>query len=111
MQGMAWVFFILMAVTLAGMYLAIRREWFSPGVVAGVGVLVSIVLMVLTAFGQGNSAVQAIVVGIVVGGAFSALTVAVAWYFHSQELRQRYAADGHNMEIHEAQDYYDPPLE
>lgn len=103
MQGSAWIFFILLAVTLLVTYLAIRREWFPPGVIAGVSVVVSIVLMVMTAFGQGNSAIQAIVVGIVVGGLFSGATVAIAWYFHSQELQRRYAQEGY----YDEQAFYD----
>ena len=112
MQGLAWIFFMLMALTLLGTYLAIRREWFSPGVIAGVGVVTSIVLMILTAFGQGNSAIQAIIVGIVVGGVFSGATVGVAWHFHSQELRKRYAEEGYTegyyeQEVYDDETYYE----
>ncbi|MBZ0303919.1 MAG: hypothetical protein K8J31_29545 [Anaerolineae bacterium] len=95
MQGLAWVFFVVMALVLFLTYLAIRREWFAPGVTAGVSIVATIVTMVLTSLGQGNSALQAIVVGIVVGGLFSGATIAIAWYFHSHELRQRYADEGY----------------
>ncbi len=93
MQGMAWVFFILFALTLAGMYLGIRRGWAAPGAVAAAGVAASIILMTLTALAQNNLLIQAIIVGVLVGGLFSGATLAVAWYFHSSELRARYAAD------------------
>ena len=93
MQGLAGIFFVLLAVVLVASYLSIRREWLRPGVTAGAAVLASIVLMVLISLGQGNSAIQAIVVGIVVGGLFSGVTVGIAWYFHSQELRQAGAHD------------------
>lgn len=93
MVGLAWIFFVLLALVLLATYLGIRREWFAPGLIAGASVVVSIVLMILTAFGQGNSAIQAIVVGIIVGGLFSGATIAIAWYFHSQELQQRYVEE------------------
>ncbi|MBI5671231.1 MAG: hypothetical protein HZC41_24810 [Chloroflexi bacterium] len=87
MQGLAWVFFVLFALALAGMYLGIRRAWAAPGLIAGVGVVVSIVLMTLISFAQNNSPFQAIIVGILLGGLFGGATLAVAWYFQSQEMR------------------------
>lgn len=95
MQGLAGIFFVVMALILFLTYLAIRREWFAPGVTAGVSIVATIVTMVLTSLGQGNSALQAIVVGIVVGGLFSGATIAIAWYFHSQALRQQGVEDGY----------------
>jgi hypothetical protein len=95
MQGIAWVFFMLMALVLVFIYLAIRREWLAPGLTAGGGVVLTIVLMVLTALGQGNGALQAIVVGIVVGGIFSGSTVGIAWYFQNQDLQRRYGQDAY----------------
>lgn len=91
MQGLAWVFFALFALALAGMYLGIRRTWASPGLVAGVGMVLSIVLMALISFAQANLPVQAIIVGILLGGLFGGATLAAAWYFQNQELRARYA--------------------
>ncbi len=90
LNGLGMLFFMALALVLFGTYIAIRREWFAPGIIAGVSIVVSIALMVLTSLGQGNSAIQAIVVGIVVGGIFSGVTVGTAWYFHSQEMQQRY---------------------
>ncbi len=107
MQGTALLFFVLLAVVLVLTYLAIRREWFAPGITAGVSVVVSIVLMMLTAFGQGNAVLQAIIVGIVVGGLFSGATIAVAWHFHRQELQQRYGDGGEDA----AYDYDEQPDE
>lgn len=88
MQGMAWVFFILLAVVLLGSYLAIRREWLPPLLTASLSIVLSIILMILVALGQQNSPLQAVVVGILVGGIFSGATLAVAWYFHTNELQQ-----------------------
>lgn len=92
MQGLAGIFFVLMALVLLLTYMAIRREWFAPGKIAGAGVLLSIVLMIMISLGQGNSALQAIIVGIVVGGLFSGATVGIAWYFHSQQ-RKHYMTE------------------
>lgn len=92
MEGLAGIFFVLMALLLLVTYMAIRREWFAPGKVAAVAVVGSIVLMTLISLGQGNSALQAIIVGIIVGGLFSGATVGIAWHFQNQELR-RHGAD------------------
>lgn len=89
MEGAAWIFFALIAVTLLFSYLAIRREWLAPSVTAIISVIVTIVLMILTSLGQGNSIIHAVVVGILVGGMFSGAVLSIAWYFHSNELRQR----------------------
>lgn len=91
MQGIAWVLFVVFALVLAGMYLAIRRAWVAPGLAAGAGVALSIILMIMISLAQNNFPLHAIIVGILVGGLFSGATLAVAWYFHSSELRSRYA--------------------
>lgn len=92
MQGLAWVFFALFALTLAGMYLGIRRAWAAPGMVAGLGMVLCIVLMSLISFAQANMAAQAIIVGVLLGGLFGGATLAAAWYFQSHEMRARYAS-------------------
>ena len=99
MQGSALLLFIIFALVLAGMYLSIRRGWFAPGMTAAVGVILSMIVMVMISLAQNNLPIQAIVVGILVGGVFSGVTLAAAWYFHSQELRARYAdGDGYSQE-------------
>ena len=105
LNGLGMIFFMLLALVLVGTYLAIRREWFAPGVIAGVSIVVSIALMVMTSLGQGNSAIQAIVVGIVIGGIFSGITIGTAWYFHSQELQQRYAEEGYIEQAYTEESY------
>jgi uncharacterized membrane protein len=102
MQGIAWLLFVVFALVLAGMYLAIRREWLAPGLVAGVGVLASMILMMLTSLAQNNPPIQAVLVGLLVGGLFSGATLAVAWYFHRNELQRRYAAAG-EMPVEQAE--------
>ena len=99
MQGSALFLFVIFALVLAGMYLSIRRGWFAPGMTAAVGVILSMVVMVMISLAQNNLPIQAIVVGILVGGVFSGVILAAAWYFHSQELRARYAdGDGYSQE-------------
>ncbi len=90
MEGSALLLFVIFALVLAGMYLSIRRGWFPPGVTATVGVVVSMIVMVMISLAQKNLPIQAVIVGILLGGIFSGITLAAAWYFHSQELRTRY---------------------
>lgn len=90
MQGSALLLFVVFALVLAAMYLSIRRAWFPPGVTATVGVVVSMIIMVMVSLAQNNLPIQAVIVGILLGGIFSGVTLAAAWYFHSQELRARY---------------------
>ncbi len=95
MQGFAFVLFVLFAAVLAVMYIAIRREWFAPGLTAGGGVLLSIILMLLISLAQGNPFIWALIVGILLGGLFSGATLAVAWYFHKNEMRAKYMMAEH----------------
>lgn len=92
MQGTAWIFFVLLAVVLLVTYLAIRREWFSPTLTALGSMLLSMLLMILVALGQDNGLLQAVIVGIFVGGMFSGATLGIAWYFHSSEVRPQDSA-------------------
>jgi hypothetical protein len=93
MQGSALIFFALLAAVLLLTYLAIRREWFAPTATATASVIGSMLLMALVSLAQGNSVLQAVIVGIVVGALFSGATLGIAWYFHSAELRRRYPDD------------------
>ncbi|MBZ0282202.1 MAG: hypothetical protein K8L97_15785 [Anaerolineae bacterium] len=93
MQGFALLLFAVFALVLAGTYLSIRREWFKPGITAAVSIVLSMILMTLVSLAQNNLAIQAIIVGVLVGGLFSSATLAVAWYFHRNELRARYMAE------------------
>ncbi len=102
MQGMAWLFFVLMALVLLFAYLAIRRQWFAPGFTSAVAVVVTIILMILTSLGQGNSIIQAVIVGIIVGGMFSGATLGIAWYFHNNEHRQQYSDEELNQQADES---------
>ncbi len=86
MSPSGFLFFGLFALVLVATYLGIRRQWAEPSIIAGGGVLGSIILIAMVSLAQGNSIAQAIIVGILVGGIFSGATLAIAWYFHSNEL-------------------------
>lgn len=90
MQGSSIVFFLIFAVILVVTYLAIRRQWAGPVAVSLGSVIASILAMTLMALAQGNSIIQALIVGMAIGFVFSGATLAIAWYFHSNELRARY---------------------
>jgi anaerobic C4-dicarboxylate transporter len=102
---MQWLLFVVFALVLAAIYLSIRRGWFAPSLTAGVGVLLSIILMTLFSLAQNNIPIQAIIVGILLGSLFSGATLAAAWYFHSQELRARYAEGDFQEELPADGDY------
>ena len=93
-----WIFYVIFAVVLAGIYLSIRRRWAPPGLVAGVGTIGSIISMFLISLAQQNNILQAVVVSILVGALFSGVTLAVAWYFQSQDSQQpRYQPEQHGQ--------------
>lgn len=89
MGGGFLFFFLLFAIVIVGTYLSIRREWVAPNVTAGVSVVASVITVILMSLAQENPLYFAIIAGILVGGLFSGATLAVAWYFHSNELRAR----------------------
>lgn len=82
------VFFSLFVGILFGAYLAIRRNTQRPALVGFGAILASIISMFAFSLSQGNVFEHALMVGIGMGGLFSVVTIALAIYFHSQELRQ-----------------------
>lgn len=96
-----WIFYVIFAVVLLGMYLAVRRRWAPPGLIAGIGTIASIISMFLISLSQQNNILHAVIVGILVGALFSGATLAVAWYFHAGEMRAYQAADASSA--HEGQ--------
>ncbi len=87
MTGTALIFFLLFALIIVGMYLGVRREWARPGGIALVGGIASMITMALFSLAQGNPGLQAVVVGVLVGGVFTALTVSIANFFRGDEAR------------------------
>ncbi|MCU0498456.1 MAG: hypothetical protein MUF87_13980 [Anaerolineae bacterium] len=87
---MQFIFFFAFALVIVTMYLAIRRGWGNLRVIAALGVCGSIVTMSLTMISQPNVRVDAgVIAGVLIGGAFGAATLAIAWYFQTQELRAK----------------------
>lgn len=84
----SWLFFLLFAVVLVLTYLAIRRRWGPPVLISLFGVIGGIVTMTLMGLAQGNTFVQALFAGLLVGGLFSLGALAMAWYFKTSEARR-----------------------
>ncbi len=105
MSAGAFLFFALFAGVQLSIYFSIRKEWFSAGSTAGVGVLTSIICAVLISLAQGNIVLHALIVGLLLGGIISGATLSVAWYFQSNELRKRYYAEQTAYPADEAQVY------
>ncbi len=89
-SGFSFVFYLIFCLILIWMYMAIRRQWAAPAFVAAVGIIGTVISMLLLSVSQGNNALHAIVVGLVLGVLFSAATVLVARYFN---LKQGYARE------------------
>jgi hypothetical protein len=88
MSPVSLLFFFLFAGVLFFMYLGVRRR-FAPLSLVGVGgVLGSVLAMTLFGLAQGNVFQHALLVGLLVGGGLSVVTLATALYFQAQELRQ-----------------------
>lgn len=87
---MDMIFFFLFALVLVGMYISLRRQLAGAVVIAGGGVLGSIITMTLFMAARGAGVVQAIILGILVGALFAGATLAIAWYFHSNDVRASY---------------------
>lgn len=98
----AWLLFLLFGLILLITYVAVRRRWASPVLVGTFGIVGSVVVMTLTGLAQNNTIYQALFTGLLVGGLFSIGILAMAWYFASNEQRQRQA------EQTEPDDEYDP---
>jgi len=84
------IFFFVFALILVGMYMSIRREWASAGIVTAIGTVGSVIAMLVVSLGQGNSMFQAIVVSVGIGGIFSLSIVAIAIFFHTNEMRDQH---------------------
>lgn len=90
MEASALPFFFIFVLIVVGMYIAIRRRIAPSGVVAALGILGSVIAMMFFSLAQGNVVAQAIVVGLLVGGAFSIAALAMAWYFQGNEMREEF---------------------
>lgn len=98
MSASALIFFFIFSLIIIGMYVAIRRMWFDATITVAIGIISSTIAMTLM-LKQMNDNVgdaQAIFFGFLIGGAFSGVALMVAWYFHSNEMRDTYANDYHD---------------
>ncbi len=84
---MQFLFFTAFALVILGMYIAIRRRLASPLIITTIGVFSSIITMTLFQVSYGVSPAHGIIMGVVIGTLFSGATLAVAWYFQSNEIR------------------------
>ncbi len=92
----AVLLFLLFGLILLFTYVAIRRRWGSPILIAAFGILGSVIVMTLTGLAQNTTFYQALFTGLIVGGLFSIGILAMAWYFSTNERRQQagqYPAD------------------
>jgi len=78
-------FFFLFALSLLGIYLAVRRQLASPGVIGAVGMIGSIAFMTLYLLSFNINTLQGIMFGVVIGVIFAGATLATAFYFLKQE--------------------------
>lgn len=90
---MGIIFFFLFALVLVGMYVAVRRQLASPGMIAGVGMLGSVISMTLYLLSRNASIIHGLVFGIILGAVFCLATLAIAWYFQSSEMRAEYESE------------------
>ncbi len=86
LDGISVVLFVVFALTIAAMYILVRRQLAPVGMVAGIGTVVNVIVVMLIALAENNMALQAIIVGLVVGVLFSGTSVAMAAYFRGNEL-------------------------
>lgn len=89
MDPTSLLLFVLFALVLFTMYIAIRRQWGPPLGVATLGVVGNIVIMTLNGLARGSTIYQAAAAGLLVGGLFSIGVLAMAYYFTTNEQRAR----------------------
>ena len=91
MQGMSMIFFLAFGFIMVMMYIVVRRQWVNPGIAAAVGIVAGTISMMLTLTEMNPEMMnlQAILFGFILGTAFTIATLAVAWYFHTNELREQ----------------------
>ncbi len=90
MTPLALLFFATFAIILVGTYLAIRRGIPRPGLVSAACVVLNVILMSLFASSQPDVIwLHALLVGVLLGGGLSLAALAMAWYFHGNDVREQ----------------------
>ncbi len=92
MNPTSLLLFVLFALLLFAMYIAIRRRWGPTLLVATLGVIGSIAVMTLNGLARSSTIYQALVAGLLVGGLFSIGILAMAYYFMTNEQRAKHRA-------------------
>jgi hypothetical protein len=84
MENLGAIFFlVLFGLTTILIYLSIRRGWLRTIPSAILGGILNSVWFMLYSLAKGNVLLQAVVVGLVLGLLFTALTVSIALFFRS----------------------------
>lgn len=86
---MGILFFMLFALTLLGIYIAIRRRLIAPGVIGALGIIGSILFMTLYLLTSEIVLIQGVIFGVIIGVLFAGATIAMAFYFLKQEENQK----------------------
>ncbi len=92
MNVTALIFFLGFGLIIIGMYVALRRQLFNPTITVAVGMIASTIAMIMTLL-QNNPEImslQAIFFGFLISLIFSGATLAMAWYFQTNEMREAY---------------------
>ncbi len=88
MQSTSLIYFAVFAFVQVAMYILIRRRIGHPAVIAAIGVVISFASLLFMALEQGTTLIWAVIVGLVLGGLFSGISLAAAWYFTTNENRR-----------------------
>ncbi|GAB1420053.1 hypothetical protein MASR2M15_01290 [Anaerolineales bacterium] len=88
------LFFALFSITLLGIYISIRRHYLPTKVTIIGGLLLSIVFMFLFSLSQNNHPLHALLVGVILGGVFCVVIIALALYFEGNALQNEIQNDG-----------------
>lgn len=98
MNALPLLFFAAFAAVLIFTYLAVRRQWGNLRVVAALGMFGSVVTMTLALITRAGAEVgaganqvlgQMLLFGIILGIIGGAGALSLAWYFQTNEMKQR----------------------
>lgn len=91
MTSTAWIAFVLFALVIVLTYLGARRQWASMTILATGGAVAASFLMTLLGLAQGNDALLAIIIGVLLGVVFTVATISIASFFNANDARQQAA--------------------
>ena len=79
----ATIFLVFFGLSTLAVYLAVRRGWIKPLTGAIFGTIINSMFFMMYSLAKGNLFLQAMVVGIILGVLFTALTVTIAQFFRN----------------------------